>query len=570
MHQEITPSIDDTYTAYSHSVYSILHWYTRNEVAGILAVVSQVIFPVIVTTFVVIFFIFVLELKPHNFGKKIENELRSNVDNIKTNAQARILTYLTSSIVFQALTLAADIAALCQYCKNALPDEVHKYYDSRDSPRYFWSVPITMLLFDSALLGIFLVIVPVISCCRKKYYVLTYCFITPFGCIASHSYHIIFAFIHDPYHATSILLLYAIISFLHIQGFRKFFYCIHAFTSGNSPCCKKCMEWYEKSRECYENWWEFNCHKRYSSNKRCWNCLCCCNRFFCSIYFWTILLYIFIPFVLMGGSIAISLALVIELPISNALDEAPNRLYVIYQASIAFFAGMIAFQLLFRQGNTILSEFVKAVNTSIEDAEKGTKGAEKSIEIKDTENQTSTTLHSVIQLVNKEEWKSMSEKEKEFLVANMVLSRYLNNNASTDDPQPGRGSVRRNLVSDPPRQRHQQPPRQPPQLTQQPEHASSGCNWITSCITSSCCNNRQPLSRQEVEGPQTPPQQPCSQTIHSTSKEESATPSVSDSNSMDVETGYKKDQPNPRSSQETTVAEVHDNEDDDDTSNLVE
>ena len=105
----------------------------------------------------------------------------------------------------------------------------------------------------------------------------------------------------------------------------------------------------------------------------------------------------------MTGSIGISLALVIELPISNAIDEAPNRLYVIYQASVTFFAAVIAFQLLFRQRNTIFSVIVKAVNMST--------------------NQNDP----VIQLDDNKPWKDLSEKEKEFRVAKVVLSHYVNN-----------------------------------------------------------------------------------------------------------------------------------------------
>ena len=47
----------------------------------------------------------------------------------------------------------------------------------------------------------------------------------------------------------------------------------------------------------------------------------------------------------MSGSISLFLAYLIKPPISNAIDEAPNRLYVIYQASVTFFAALIAFQL---------------------------------------------------------------------------------------------------------------------------------------------------------------------------------------------------------------------------------
>ena len=373
MHQKPTPPIDDSYVAYSHSVETINSWYSQNSAVGNLAVISQVLFPTFITIYIITFFVFVLELKPHNFGKKLENELTSDSKSIKADAEAKLLTKVTISILFHFCCLAADIAALNQY--RSLPEVIHSYYFS--TPQRFWSVPIIMLLFDVMAFVCFIIIPVGLYKHHDKRYKLIYCLIAPLSCIASHSYHIIFAFIHDPYHATSILLLYAIIVFVHIQGFQKLFYYIHDHKMWNeditvcdSNCCgDACSSLYDCFCKCIKCILQcFVIQKLIECCLGFCKCVFCCFSSSCQWCFKRIGLYntaimaYMIEFIFMAGLIGLSLALLILLPISNAIDDAPSRLYVIYQASVTFFAALIAFQLLFKHNTSIFGIFVKAIN----------------------------------------------------------------------------------------------------------------------------------------------------------------------------------------------------------------
>ena len=73
---DVRAPIDDSYSAYSHSVDTLNSWYSENLVVGNLAVISQVLFPIFVTFYIVIFFVFVLELEPTILAR-----------NLKTNSQ---------------------------------------------------------------------------------------------------------------------------------------------------------------------------------------------------------------------------------------------------------------------------------------------------------------------------------------------------------------------------------------------------------------------------------------------------------------------------------------------------
>ena len=310
MHQKVTAPIDETYTASAYSPEILETWYESSHVVGYLAMSTQVLFPVIMTVSLSTFFIYALEFEPYNLGKKLDNELASTDNKIKAKSEAKLSTKFTISVLFHLCTLVADIAALCQY--NRLPDKIREFYYSY--PRLFWGVPIVMLVFDVVTLVLFILIPPILLLIvpkrKKKWHILTYCLIAPLSCIASHSYHILFAFINDPFHATSILLLYAIVIFVHIQGFPTMYYLI------KSICCKSC------------------CPKHHTGQ------------------YLTMVVFFITEFIFMTLAISLSLAFLIELPISNAIDEAPNRLYAIYQTSVTFFAALIAFQLLFSETNS--------------------------------------------------------------------------------------------------------------------------------------------------------------------------------------------------------------------------
>ena len=351
--------IDNTYTASAHSAVTIISWYNQNKEVGKIAVASQVLFPFFVTIFVFLFFIFIVELEPYGRGKKLQNEFDSKNTKVKANAEAGLLTKYIAATLFHCFTLANDGAALGYY--QHVPKSIRKYYCSEQN---FWAEPLAMITFDGIAFVCFILIPPIVvaTCCRKKRYRLIYSMVSPFSCIASHSYHIVFAFIIDPYHATSILLIYAIIAFINVQAFQKLFYLINKLISGDiCSCCR-----IKKTRTCLR-------------------------------YFIFMLIFI-IEFVFMGTSIGLSITLIVKLPLSNAIDDAPNHLYVIYQASITFFAALIAFQVIFRHTNSTFDVFVEAIDDTKKNAESGGNNTKP------------------------KSWTDLSEKEKEANVAKLVLS----------------------------------------------------------------------------------------------------------------------------------------------------
>ena len=239
--------IDNTYTASAHSASAetLISWYNQNENVGKIAVASQVVFPILVAVFVLLFLIFIVECEPYERGKRLKNEVGSEDKKIKANAEAGLLTKYVAAVLFHLFTLISDGTALGYYTIGTIPKPIRKYYCSEPN---FWAAPITMTVFDCITFILFIVVPPIVCCicvlskCNQKKYeciLIYYSVVSPFSCIASHSYHM-FAFIINPYHATSILLIYAVIAFVNIQAFQKLFYFINTLISGSKPSCCCC------------------------------------------------------------------------------------------------------------------------------------------------------------------------------------------------------------------------------------------------------------------------------------------------------------------------------------------
>ena len=231
MHQKFTATIDNTYKGRSYSNGSLQIWYKSNKNIDALALAAQLIVPLLMMVYVTFFFIYLLELKPYEIGNDIEKELKSETKKIRATADAKLLIKITISFLCHMLTFVADSMAFVEYGK--LSDEIHDYYYA--PPRCFWSIPIVMIIFDGLSFLIIYIAVPIVALRAKKWYKLTYFMLSPIACVLSHCYHIIFAFINNPYHATSILLLYAMILFVHVLGFQQVHYFINHFCERRFP-----------------------------------------------------------------------------------------------------------------------------------------------------------------------------------------------------------------------------------------------------------------------------------------------------------------------------------------------
>jgi hypothetical protein len=157
--------------------------------------------------------------------------------------------------------------------------------------------------------------------------ILLYSLLSPLSCIATHAYHVIIAFIDNAYHASSILLLYIIVLFIHVVVFQKIYYyvCKWRNSKKHSDCCKNF----------------------------CWTIfiLCC---------------YL-VGVVTLGVIIGLTVSLLILLPINNAIDNAPTNIYIIYQGSVAVIAALVTFQVFFRETNSVAEVFIKARDKMIQE-----------------------------------------------------------------------------------------------------------------------------------------------------------------------------------------------------------
>ena len=137
--------------------------------------------------------------------------------------------------------------------------------------------------------------------------------------------------------------------------------------------------------------------------------------------------------------IGLTVAVLIALPINNAIDLASTEIYAIYQASVTVFAALIAFQVFFRRKNSIFTVFIKAADN---------RGLEKSNSDQE----------------KWKKWKKMSEKEKEIYLGDIILSHI-----HFEAPVPVESSVSASptpTTSSPTIPRvYTQPPTQPPDST---------------------------------------------------------------------------------------------------------
>ena len=354
---------------------------------------AQFVFPFLATVFLLLFFIYIIELEPRNFGRKLNNQINSSVNYIQANGEAKILIILTISVLFNICTIMTDGFALHEY--NKLSAEVKQYYDQDIIEfRYFYIIPYVMTAFD--IFSWLFIIIP-ISVTAVRYFCrnrnrqgitddnpepdtptnwsfLLYTLLAPISCIATHAYHIIIAFIDNTYHAGSVLLLYITVLFIHVVVFQKIYYYLVKWTKSEdlSSCCDPI-----KNNKCY----------------------------------WLIFLigcYI-VGVTTLSVIIGLTVSMLMLLPIDNAIDNAPNNIYAIYQGSVAIIAALVAFQVFFRETNSLTEVFIKAQD----------------------------------HLTTNNGWTRMSEKEKELQLAKLFLeyiSRPPNGASQQRDQPPLRGN----------------------------------------------------------------------------------------------------------------------------------
>ena len=168
MYQKLHAPIDNRYRANSHSVDTLIQWHDDHPHVGKLVLSAQFVFPFLVTVFMMLFFIYAIELEPRNIGRKLNNQINSSVDYISASGEAKILIILTISVLFNTCALLADGCALKEY--HMLDPEVKKYYNYSLQFRYFYIIPYLMITSDIlSLLFIFIPVFTVVCRYYRKY-----------------------------------------------------------------------------------------------------------------------------------------------------------------------------------------------------------------------------------------------------------------------------------------------------------------------------------------------------------------------------------------------------------------
>ena len=409
MYQKLHAPIDNRYRANSHSVDTLIQWHNDHPHVGKLVLSAQCVFPILTTVFMILFFVYAIELEPRNIGRKLNNQINSSVDYISASGEAKILIILTISVLFNACALLADGCALKEY--HMLDPEVKKYYNYSLQFRYFYIIPYLMIISDILSLLFILIPVVVVVCQYYRIYtcvkawclarqdrdtarggstanlleeedqrgdgiaeptvnwsILLYSLLSPVSCIATHAHHVIIAFIDNAYHASSILLLYIVVLFIHVVVFQKIYY--YVFKWRNS----------KKHSDCCKNF--------------CWTMfiLCC----------------FLVGVITLAVIIGLTVSLLILLSINNAFDNAPTNIYIIYQGSVAVIAALVTFQVFFRATNSVAEVFIKAREKMLQERNCSTVQGEGEHGARPDSKDNS-------------KWENMSEKEKELNLAKAFL-----------------------------------------------------------------------------------------------------------------------------------------------------
>jgi hypothetical protein len=443
MHQKITGQIDSTYTAQSHSTETLRDWHMQNSHVSRLVLSSQCVFPVFATIFLILFLVYLIELEPVNLGKKLNSQAdNESPDEIKTAAISKVWIIVTISILFTVGAIATDISAVVEY--QHLPPEIGNYTNDHSKAFIYLSVvPKLMCCFD--LVSLSFIFVPFIvayckSCkftrerckdswcdkrckCKCEFEVsdFLYTLLSPLSCIATHFYHVIFAFINNPFHATSVLLSYIMTLFVVVVILQKTYYFVHNY--------------FERKRKYYnvergETATSGEGAANYQRIRELHTCTMSCNIVPRKVV--TIIkgencalaISFTVVIIALTTCMGLTVAVLIVIPIHDALDLAPIEIYAIYQASVTLFAALIAFQVFFRRKNAIFTVFIKAAD------KRG---------LKNNNNQEKW-----------KKWEKMSEKEKEIHLGDILLSHIdfeppessTQNSSRTTSPSPSHASER--------------------------------------------------------------------------------------------------------------------------------
>ena len=273
-------------------------------------------------------------------------DISKNINTISTTAAHAVLSFM-----FILFVLILDICAVT--VGNETPPE---YYNDTYHELLF-VYPGLLLFWD--ILGLCTFVALVISALIAAWHhnentfpLLVEVRIVPLLCFASHAHYILIAWITDPFYATSVGIYYGICYIIHLLLFKRIFKDVYYLT--NNRNCKRSFKDHTNNYCCKRIF------KRvyYLTNNRYCGARCVRSHpFICSFgtatgvffiaFIYQVLLTVFVAFI----------------PINNAIENVPSKLFIALQSAGALLLGFLAYQTIL--GKESLSMIIGAVRRVI-------------------------------------------------------------------------------------------------------------------------------------------------------------------------------------------------------------
>lgn len=192
---------------------------------------------------------------------------------------------------------------------------------------------------------------------RIKKLISTVC-VAPVLCISNHIHYIIIAFLVDAFHAGSIIIMYVLSFFLFYFVFRQFYNRLVLHSNKRPKIVPRTMELCPKCAAKEKKWFPaaLEDNSNNSSSTRLMEddvattgkCNCFVSGPQCHLPFNTQVLMLSLvtvaPFLIFYEAIII--ILLVALPITNSIEDAPSRLYTIYQGTGLIIVALLTYNIL--------------------------------------------------------------------------------------------------------------------------------------------------------------------------------------------------------------------------------
>ena len=264
-----------------------------------------------------------------------------SINTISTTAAHAVLSF-----VFIVFVFALDIFAVI--VRNETPEYYSEMYD-----KPLFDYPGVLLFWD--ILG--LCTIAAVVCTWHCNFLLTLVEVgmVPLLCFASHAHYILIAWITDPFYATSVGIYYGICYIIHLLLFKRIFKEVYYLTNNRNKDLTN-----NRNKDLTNNHNEdlTNNHNKDLTNNRYCKVRCVQSH----PLLWAFVAAVGVFFIVLSYQILITVFIVF-LPINNAIENTPSRIFIAIQSAGALLLGFLAYQIIV--GKESLSIIIGAIRKVI-------------------------------------------------------------------------------------------------------------------------------------------------------------------------------------------------------------